>query len=247
MLIVVPRDNGDRPSEIYEALEELGARFIHFIAIAERKGTRDVSDRSVLPEQFGRFLVDVFECRRKADIGSVFVQHFDAALNAVTGNPWTLCAHAPRCGRAVALEHNGDLYACDHFVTREYLLGDIRQTPYAELIESSFQTGFGAAREQGLAPGCVRCRVRGLCHGGCPAHRFIDVRASALELNYLCQGYLAFFTHVEPYLEAMQRALLAGEEARALLPLPRFAEGATRSQRSWPCGSGKKYKHCCGR
>lgn len=245
VLTVVQRHNGDHPIEVYDGLKELGARHLQFIPIVERVGPSDVSARSVLPDQFGKFLITIFEQWRKGDIGRIFVQHFDTALNATMGNQDTLCVHARQCGRSVALEHNGDVYSCDHYVYPSHLIGNISQQRYVDIIDSEVQTAFGEGKQKELASRCLTCKVLYLCNGGCPVHQFRPLRASLHDLNYLCAGYKAFFTHIEPYMQAMSSALrqrLSATEYFRFLPQSKLKVGRNQP---CPCGSGKKYKLCC--
>jgi len=247
ILTVVQRHNGDHPLEVYDGLKDLGAEHIQFIPIVERVGQSGVSPRSVLPDQFGNFLIAIFEQWRQGDIGSIFIQHFDTALSASMGYLDTLCVHARQCGRGVALEHNGNVYACDHYVTPSHLIGNISHQRYVDIIDGEVQTTFGEAKQKELASRCTKCKVLSLCNGGCPVHQFISVRESKYDLNYLCAGYKAFFTHIEPYLQAMRSAIQQRLQAREYF---RFMPGSkmkvSRNQ-PCPCGSGKKYKLCCGR
>lgn len=240
VLTVVQRDNGDHPDEVYEGIKAMGAEFFQFIPIVERTGGQGVTDRSVLPGQFGEFMVRVFELWRQGDIGAVFVQHFDAALNAAVGNPYTVCVHAPECGRSVAIEHNGDLFSCDHYVEDEYRLGNINSQGYAALLDGDLQTEFGRSKLTKLPAKCVECSIRYLCHGGCPAQRFIP--AEQHDLNYLCDGYFRFFSHIAPYMEAMKLALENGETANQYF---RYMTLKVGRNDPCPCGSGRKYKRCC--
>ncbi|MGB1343143.1 MAG: anaerobic sulfatase maturase [Pseudomonadales bacterium] len=240
VLTVVQRDNGDHPDEVYEGIKAMGAEFFQFIPIVERTGGQGVTDRSVLPGQFGEFMVRVFELWRQGDIGAVFVQHFDAALNAAVGNPYTVCVHAPECGRSVAIEHNGDLFSCDHYVEDEYRLGNINSQGYAAMLDGDLQTEFGRSKLTKLPAKCVECSIRYLCHGGCPAQRFIP--AEQHDLNYLCDGYFRFFSHIAPYMEAMKLALENGETANQYF---RYMTLKVGRNDPCPCGSGRKYKRCC--
>ena len=243
VLTVVQRDNGDHPEEVYEGIKAMGAEYFQFIPIVERTGGQGVTDRSVLPRQFGEFMVTVFELWRQGDIGRIFVQHFDAALNAVMGNPHTVCVHAPECGRSVAVEHNGDLFSCDHYVEEEYRLGNIKALSYAAMLDGPAQTTFGRDKRTKLPGKCVKCSIRYMCHGGCPAQRFIPTQQH--DLNYLCDGYFRFFSHIAPYMEAMKRALENGQTASQYFR--HLREGGVKIRRNdlCPCGSGKKYKRCC--
>ncbi|MFQ5381657.1 MAG: SPASM domain-containing protein, partial [Dehalococcoidia bacterium] len=246
VLTVVQGDNGDHPVAVYEGLKELGAEFIQFIPIVEREGETGVSERSVAPEQFGTFLSRIFDLWLAGDIDRIFVQHFNSALNAVLGNPYTLCVHAPRCGRAVALEHNGDLFSCDHYVFEEFRLGNIGSESYRVVLDGEQQVAFGDAKELALPRECLDCEVRRFCHGGCPAHRFVPDPGGGFAGNYLCTGYRAFFGHVEPFLEAMASAIqrkLPPSQYFRFLTDPGLGPGRNAP---CPCGSGRRFRLCCG-
>jgi len=199
ILCAVQAANARLPVEVYRFFrDELGAQFIQFIPIVERATpetltladegwgkagpeTRPlytqaghlVTDRSVKPKQYGRFLIEVFEEWVRRDVGRVFVQAFDVALASWAGEAAGLCAFAETCGRALAMEHNGDVYACDHFVEPDYLLGNIQETHLAELVTSERQIRFGLNKRDSLPRYCRECVVRFACHGGCPRNRFI--------------------------------------------------------------------------
>lgn len=169
-----------------------------------------VTDRSVTAEQYGRFLVGVFEAWVRRDVGTVFVQSFDTALASWAGEPQSLCVLAETCGGALALEHNGDLYSCDHFVEEAHRLGNIADTPMAELVASPQQVAFGLAKRDTLPAFCRSCDVRFACNGGCPKDRFIRTLDGEPGLNYLCAGYLAFFRHVDRPMRMMAELLRRG-------------------------------------
>ncbi len=245
VLTVIQRHNGYHGDEVYQGLKELGADFIQFIPIVERTGGTSVSSRSVLPEQFGSFLIDVFESWRIGDVGKIYVQSFDVALNAVMGNQNVLCVHAPECGRAVVLEHNGDLFACDHFVFPEYRIGNITEDSYSGMLDGEKQKAFGADKLKRLPPKCLKCSVRYLCNGGCPAHSFVPAQGTSFRQNYLCEGYLKFFTHIEPFLKGMKEALSHRLPACQYVQFLEDAKLKPGRNDICPCGSGKKYKHCC--
>jgi uncharacterized protein len=166
-----------------------------------------VTDRSVTADQYGSFLIAVFEEWVRRDIGEVYVQMFDVALASWHGEPPTLCIHSETCGTALALEHNGDLYSCDHFVEEGYRLGNIAETPMAELVASERQRRFGLDKRDTLPAFCRTCDVRFACHGGCPKDRFIETPEGEPGLNYLCAGYKAFFHHVDQPLRMMSQLL----------------------------------------
>ena len=160
-----------------------------------------VTRRSVKPKQYGDFLIGVFEEWVRRDVGEVYVQVFDVTLGSYVGEHY-LCIFAPTCGLSLALEHNGDLYSCDHFVEPRYLLGNILETPLIELVGSDRQHQFGLDKHDTLPQYCRECEVRFACHGGCPRNRFIrapadDVGQGEAGLNYLCAGYKRFFHHVD--------------------------------------------------
>jgi len=213
-----------------------------------------VTDRSITAAQYGSFLVGVFEEWVRRDIGTVYVQMFDVALAAWYGEPSGLCIHSETCGNALALEHNGDLYSCDHFVEEAYRLGNIMETPMSELVASDRQRSFGLAKRETLPGYCRECDVRFACHGGCPKDRFIRTPDGEPGLNYLCAGYKAFFHHVDGPMRAMSE-LLRRDRAPAEL-MARYAaedarvrEAVARAGRNdpCPCGSGRKVKQCHGR
>jgi uncharacterized protein len=204
ILTTVHAANADYPLEVYRFLrDEVGTQFIQFIPIVERANEtgyqegNTVTERSVGAEQFGRFLIAIFDEWVRRDVGQVFVQTFDAALGSWLGAPASLCIFAPTCGNALALEHTGDLYSCDHFVEPGYLLGNIKEKPMIELVASDQQRQFGRDKKDTLPRYCRECDVRFACHGECPKNRFIETPDGEPGLNYLCAGYKAFFHHVD--------------------------------------------------
>ncbi len=210
-----------------------------------------VSDRSVTAEQYGQFLIDVFEGWVRRDVGRVYVQMFDVALANWCGAPPGLCIHAETCGGAPALEHNGDLYSCDHFVEPDYRLGNIGEQSVLELVTSEKQRRFGEYKRDTLPQYCLRCDVRFACHGGCPKDRFIQTPDGEAGLNYLCAGYKRFFRHVDQPMRIMAE-LLRREQAPAQIMGIYAAEdarlqqafGRTGRNDPCPCGSGRKFKRC---
>ena len=178
----------------------------------------------------------------------------DVALGAWVGQPGALCIFAPTCGSALAMEHNGDVYACDHYVEPDYHLGNIRQDLLIDLVASPAQEAFGLAKRDTLPSMCRTCDVRFACHGGCPRNRFIKTPDGEAGLNYLCAGYIAFFRHVDKPMQVMARALSTGEAPALVMAwtaeqdrrlIARFA-GTGRND-PCPCGSGRKFKRCHGR
>ena len=210
ILCAVHEANQARPLDVYRYLrDELGARYLQFIPIVERDAA---TSRGVAPEAWGRFLTTIFDEWVARDVGRVFVQHFDGMLGNLFGR-YSVCVHAPRCGTAVVVEHTGDVYSCDHFVEPGHLLGNVMTTPLSELVTSEFQRRFGADKLDGLPGMCLACPVRWACHGGCPKDRFLTTPGGEPGLNYLCAGYLGFFTHATPAIQAIARLLEDGREA----------------------------------
>jgi serine-type anaerobic sulfatase-maturating enzyme len=268
-LTTIHAANADHGRDVYRFLcDECGARFVQFIPIIERvaeaseDGTvpwsswRDrplyvqegdrVSGRSVTSEQYGRFLIDVFEEWVRRDVGEVFVQMFDVALANWAGEPPGLCVHSETCGLALALEHTGDLYCCDHFVEPEYKLGNIRQTHMLELVAGERQRQFGLDKRDTLPRYCLECDVRFACHGGCPKDRFVETPDGEPGLNYLCAGYKDFFHHVDEPMRFMAGRLGRGGAPSEIVAA--YAARDARRGRNEPCtcGSGRKWKHCHG-
>jgi uncharacterized protein len=220
--------NSQYPLEVYRFLrDEVKTSWIQFIPVVERinedgktlyqKGTQ-VSENSVLPEQFGTFLTTIFDEWVRRDVGKIFVQTFEAAVRSWLGLPTGMCFFSPTCGSGVALEHNGDLYSCDHFVEPDYLLGNIQETSMAELVGSSRQFQFGQDKLTTLPRYCQQCEVRFACHGECPKHRFTDTPDGEPGLNYLCAGYKTFFTHIDNPLKMMVNLLRQGKDATEIMP-----------------------------
>jgi uncharacterized protein len=228
ILTTVNRVNSQYPLEVYRFLrDEVKTSWIQFIPVVERinedgktlyqKGTQ-VSENSVLPEQFGTFLTTIFDEWVRRDVGKIFVQTFEAAVRSWLGLPTGMCFFSPTCGSGVALEHNGDLYSCDHFVEPDYLLGNIQETSMAELVGSSRQFQFGQDKLTTLPRYCQQCEVRFACHGECPKHRFTDTPDGEPGLNYLCSGYKTFFTHIDNPLKMMVNLLRQGKDGTEIMP-----------------------------
>ena len=265
-LTTIHAANADHGRAVYRFLrDDCGARFVQFIPIIERlaepsavtwRSWRDrplyvqhgeaVTERSVTPEQYGRFLIDVFEEWVRCDVGEVYVQMFDVALANWVGEPPSLCVHSETCGLALALEHNGDLYSCDHFVEPEYRLGNIEHTPLRELVASPRQRRFGLDKRDLLPQYCRECDVRFACHGGCPKDRFVVSPDGEPGLHYLCAGYKGFFYHVERPMRLMSAQLRQGGAPAEIMRLYAKEDAARGRNESCTCGSGRKWKHCHG-
>ncbi len=204
-----------------------------------------VTERSVGGEQYGRFLVDIYEEWIRGDVGKVYVQLFDVTLHAYFGEH-LLCIHAPTCGYGPALEYNGDLYTCDHFVEPAFKLGNIHDTHMIELVASPQMRQFGDNKRDLLTNQCQACDVRMLCNGGCPKDRFVESRDGEPGHNYLCEGLYHFFAHVRPTMNMMAQLVQRRQPAARVMEWV-AAEDAKRGRNDpCPCGSGRKFKQCHG-
>jgi len=250
--------------------DELGATWIQFIPIVERATTETldianrgwsadprgkrllytqtgtlVTNRSVGARQYGQFLIDVFEEWVRRDVGKVYVQLFDVTLEAAFGR-YKLCIHAPTCGYGPALEYNGDLYACDHFVEPRFRLGNIHETHLLEMVASTAQRKFGDDKRDTLTRQCRQCEVRALCNGGCPKDRFVLSRDGEPGHNYLCEGLYAFFSHTRPAMAQMARLYAQGKAPMEVMASVRADDAKRGPYAPCPCGSGRKFRFCHG-
>ena len=224
-LVVVNSANAKHPLKVYRFLRSAGFQHIQLIPCVEKLPNGRVSPRSVSPDEWGKFLTAIFNEWLEFDVGRVFVQLFEEALGMRMGSPPALCAFARTCGRALVLEHNGDLFSCDHFVTPEHRLGNIVQTPLVEMVESEQQRRFGEAKYNLLPQQCLRCEVLFWCRGECPRNRILPTADSSPDrkLNYLCEGYKLFFLHAGPALQAMADRMLHGVPPAEAARLSRYA------------------------
>ena len=218
-LVTVNAANGDHGRRVYTFLrDEVGASYIQLIPVVEHVSGDRASERSVSGEQYGAFLIEVFDEWARHDVGDVFVTMFDTALAHWLGiENGGACVQARTCGDAVALEHNGDLYSCDHFVDPEHLLGNITEgRTLLQLVQSPAQRAFGQAKLDTLPAYCRSCDVRFACNGGCPKDRFATAPGGEAGLNHLCAGYQAFFRHVDTPMRLMASLLRTGRDATGL-------------------------------
>ena len=214
VLTTVNAHNAEHPLEIYHFFrDELKIKYIQFIPIVERDNQtgfqegNSVTERSVTAKQWGHFLTTIFDEWVRRDVGEVFVQMFDAALASWYGEPTGLCIFSEKCGKALAMEHNGDVYCCDHYVEPKYKLGNILETHMADLVASDQQLKFGNDKLDLLPKYCLGCEVRFACHGECPKNRFIETPDGEPGLNYLCEGYKSFFKHIDAPMKFMAQQL----------------------------------------
>ena len=255
-------------SETYRFLKQIGSGFMQFLPVveysAESRPEQElqlmapihsenvrVTDWSVGALDFGKFLMKIFDEWVRNDVARYYVQIFDATLANYAGENPGLCVFNDTCGDALVLEHNGDLYSCDHFVYPEYYLGNITGTPLIDLVKSQKQFDFGVDKRNSLPGYCLRCNVRYACHGECPKHRFLRTPDGKPGLNYLCEGYKLFFNHVEPYMDFMARELKNKRPPANVMSWIRNKESQVsrplmpERNEPCPCGSGKKFKNCC--
>jgi uncharacterized protein len=255
-------------SETYRFLKSIGSIFLQFLPVIERKATFQsenilslvandylkeamVTEWSVNGKDFGKFLMTIFNEWVRSDVGRYYVQIFDATLANYVGEMPGICVFAETCGDALVMEHNGDLFSCDHYVYPEYFLGNIIEKPIIDMVKSQRQFDFGIDKRNKLPRYCLQCDVLYACHGECPKHRFLKTPDKQPGLNYLCEGYKMFFHQVEPYMEYMAKELknkkppanvmtwIKNKENQVIKPI------IPERNDPCPCGSGKKFKNCC--
>jgi uncharacterized protein len=186
-----------------------------------------VTHRSVKPKQYGNFMIEIFDEWVRHDVGRVYVQLFDASLANWAGTPAGVCVYSETCGQALALEHTGDLYACDHFVEPEYLLGNIQDRHMIELVASERQIKFGKDKRDALPRFCRECEVRFACHGGCPRNRFLKTPQGEPGLNYLCAGYMLFYKHIDEAMGIMTNLLRRNRAPAEIMRWYAFQDAST--------------------
>lgn len=226
-LTTVHRANGGKGREIYKFLKGAGFDYIQFIPIAERSAGdglasapqvdmdpgNTVTEWSVAPRAYGKFLCDVFDTWFKADIGKVFVQYFDTQVGLWLNGQSSLCVYAETCGNGLALEHDGSLYSCDHYVYPEYRLGKITETPLRDMLWTERQQQFGRDKKETLTKQCQSCSFRFACNGGCPKQRFATSKDGEAGHNYFCESYTMFLRHAGPRIKTMVDLIARGRPA----------------------------------
>ncbi len=252
LLCTLNARTAEAPLEVYRFFLDAGARWVQFLPVVERAAGGGVTDRSVAPAAMARFLCAIFDEWVRHDVSRIAIQNFAEALLVVSGTPANLCVMSETCGRVPALEHDGSVYACDHFVDPGHRLGNIVDDGLGALVGSPAQVAFGEAKRSSLPAVCRSCTVRFLCNGGCPKDRFGFGPDGEPGLNHLCEGYRVSFEHMLPTLERMVRLGRSGQGVAAIMAELAVEERAERQR--WraasrndpcPCGSGRKYKHCC--
>ncbi len=244
-LTTVHRKNARQALEVYQFLRKAGSGYMQFIPIVERDAAAaaaeanglwlapppdhedaaglddQVTGWSVRPVEYGDFLITIFNEWVRHDVGKVFVQQFDAALANWSGEPAGVCVFSKNCGRALAVEHNGDVFSCDHYVYPHYKLGNLMNTALAGMVDSPRQQEFGRSKSSMLPRYCRECPVRFACHGECPKHRFLRTPQGEPGLNYLCAGYKKFFSHIDSPMRTMAALLGVGRAPAEIMRLPR--------------------------
>jgi uncharacterized protein len=230
VMACIARETAQHPLDVYRFFRDEGIEFIQFAPVVERldeagncglrlagpaalarqEQNTQLMPWSVIPEDYGNFLIRVYEDWVRNDVGKTFVMNFEWALNAWIGNPSPVCIHARQCGRSVVVEHNGDMYACDHCVYPQYKLGNILTGDLSAMVDKSLASGFGTAKETMLPRWCRECAVLSACQGGCPKHRFAKTGDNEPGLQYLCEGYKKFFLHIRKYLRVFTQLLENG-------------------------------------
>ena len=223
-MAVVNAYNAEHPLEFYHFFRDNGCQYLQFTPIVERLTEHEdgrtlasladdreipLADASVTPQQWGNFLCTIFDDWVRHDVGKTFVEIFDCTLANWMGVLPGICAYSKECGHAGVMEHNGDVYSCDHFVFPEYKLGNIREQSLIDMLYGEKQQAFNRLKHTSLPRQCKECDMEFACHGECPKNRFEKDKYGEPGLNYLCQGYYQYYTHVAPYMDFMKRELLA--------------------------------------
>lgn len=223
-MAVVNAYNANHPLEFYRFFKENGCQFLQFTPIVERQTRHEdgrtlasladkneipLSEASVTPEQWGYFLSAIFDKWVRKDVGKIFVEIFDCTLANWMGISPGICAYSKECGHAGVIEHNGDVYSCDHFVFPEYKLGNIRDHSLIDMLYGEQQQEFSRLKHSSLPRQCKECDMEFACHGECPKNRFMKDKYGDSGLNYLCPGYYHYYQHVAPYMDYMKQELMA--------------------------------------
>lgn len=248
VLCVVHRENVGHPAAVYDYFKDLGVEFLQFLPLVVREGAQ-AGPQSVPAEAYGTFLCTVFDEWVRNDAGRIAIQNFDEAVRPYLGVDHALCTFRETCGDVVVVEHNGDVYSCDHFVDREHRIGNLGETPLHDLLENPALRAFGRSKKDALPRVCRECKVLRSCNGGCQKDRFLP-GPDGESLNYLCPGYKSFFVHARPRLRQLAGVIQSGLPVRHIRDIVRSeqavaAVGEAGRNEPCPCGSGHKYKKCC--
>lgn len=268
-LTALNSENVRDPEGVYRHLKSLGFEHIQFIPVVEReiegggiarvpqldqpRPHDRVTSWSVDPHDYGRFLCSVFDEWSCNDIGSIFVQGFEEHLTTWSGRPASLCLFTETCGHGLALDHNGVVYSCDHYVYPEYKLGNLRDADFTDFVADPRQVDFGQQKRESLPEDCRACRYLFTCHGGCPKHRLVMDPDGGQPGNYLCPGYRMFFQHADEVFQIILNSMRMRRPLDEIMTQLRrrvvaIAEKDGKIGRNdlCPCRSGRKFKRCCG-
>jgi len=257
VLITLNSANAPHAGNIYRYFTNRGIRYVQFIPILERTASGEPTDYSCTAEQFGRFAIDVFELWAARDVGRVSERLIDSVLHSLIFGRASMCCYAERCANAHVLEFNGDLYACDHFVRKQWKIGNIMDRPLADLVRDPLLDEFALLKTE-LPHACRGCEFVEFCNGGCPKHH-MPPGDDPRRVNHFCEGYKRFFREALPELRRMAEYFKVGKTPPKKGSTPLSADvarpSATASMRApapgrnapCPCGSGRKFKNCCGR
>ena len=246
VLVTINSRNAPHAGDIYRYFVNRGVHWLQFIPILEKDSSGRPEEFSCTGEQFGRLMLDVFELWRDRHVGVVSERLIDSVLHTIVHGEASLCCNAKRCANAYVLEFNGDLYACDHFVYPQWRLGNVMETPLAELVRCRRLEEFATLKTD-LPAACRDCEFLAYCNGGCPKHHIPDAAGGdSARVNHFCEGYKMFFREALPELTRIAEKLKAGQRPAPAKP-GGTDEPAARRNDPCPCGSGRKYKHCCGR
>ena len=252
VLCTVNATTAAEPLAVYRFLRDLGVSWIQFIPVVARDRDGAVTPESVDPAAFGDFLNEIFDEWVRHDVNRVVVQGFLEGLFVTANGRGTLCVTSETCGQVLAVEHDGSVYACDHFVDPEHRLGSVTSDSLIDLASSPSQVAFGQAKRDALPTQCRQCPVLSFCRGGCPKDRFTTTDDAEAGLNYLCEGYRRFYGHARARLERMGELALAGQRPSSIMGELAVEDAQrlrafqlARRNDPCPCGSGRKYKHCC--
>jgi len=268
-LSVVNSYNVHFASETYRFLKSIGSVFMQFLPVVERiaedlpeemlklvsydyNGSAPLAGWSVNGKDYGNFLITIFDEWVRNDVAKYYVQIFDSTLANWVGEMPGVCVYADTCGDALVMEHNGDVYSCDHFVYPGYFLGNILERPLIEMARSQEQFDFGVRKRTSLPRRCLMCEYLFACHGECPKHRIAVTDNGEQGLNHLCEGFKMYYRHVTPYMDFMAEELKNKRAPANVMQWIRNRETRVVKKTSpgrndpCPCGSGKKYKNCCG-
>lgn len=227
-LTTISKAGEGRGLEVYSFLKNIGSHYMQFMPVYEYVDNKNniaspddkqsaLASWSVSPIEYGKFMCDIFDCWVRNDVGSYFVNLFDSTLANYCGmNPGT-CVYSETCGANAVMEHNGDIYPCDHFVYPRYKLGNVKESSLREIVSSENVTRFGIDKRNSLPAQCLRCEYYFACHGECPKHRFAKSDKNESGLNSLCEGLYYFFSHVDPYMQTMKNLVLEGKEAKLIM------------------------------